>query len=421
MLLFITITLLVALWFSTQRMLFHLSRLSHAQITAILVTQIVLSIVVIAYLITWFAIRFKKDFEIEIQKKTEELQKIRDHLYTIINDSAEAIVSIDTEGKVASWNKAAEEIYGYTAKEMVGEGLEKLLPQHLIESNELEKISRECVEKGFIRSYLTERIRKDGQKIHVVITRTLLKDKNGKPIGSSAIVRDLTQLKEMETKLIESERLAAVGELAASIAHEIKNPLAGIRSASEIIADSFPKNDPKLEMLNEIIHQIDRLDRTVKDLLIFARPKPPVKVECIVNDILHRVLPLLREDPSADNIRFVSHLSDGLPPRKVDPQQIEQVFINVGLNALQAMNGSGTLTVSTYAQDSRVFIAFADTGSGIPKGIRNQIYKPFYTTKAKGSGLGLPIVKKIVTAHGGDISFQSTEGKGTTFIISFPS
>ncbi|MEW5806836.1 MAG: ATP-binding protein [Acidobacteriota bacterium] len=416
----ITISLLLSLWFYLQHILFNLRDLPVFYTHLFYGIRAVISSLAMASLVAWLAIRYRRNYEEEIRKKTEELEKVKDYLYTIINDAAEAIIGMDLNGKVTSWNKAAEQIYGYSEKEMLGKGFEKLLPEHLLKSQELEMISREVSAKGYVKSLITERIRKDGRKICVAITRTALRDKSGNPIGSSAIVRDITKLKEMETKLIESERLAAVGELAASIAHEIKNPLAGIRSASEIIVDSFPYGDPKREMTEESIHQIDRLDRTIKDLLVFAKPKAPVKEECNINDIVNRVFIVLKEDPAGENLKIETRLSENLSSRRADHQQIEQVLFNVGLNSMQAMNHHGTLTIRTYERDSKACISFTDTGTGIPENIRDQIFKPFFTTKARGTGLGLSIVKKIVASHGGEIKIETEEGKGTTFTICLP-
>ena len=416
----ITISLLLSLWFFIQHALIDLESIPVIYTHIFYGIRATISSLVMASLVAWLAVRYRRNYEAEIRAKTEELEKMRDYLYTIINDSAEAIIGMDLNGKVTSWNKAAEQIYGYSEKEMLGQGFERLLPEYLLKDQELQNISNVVAEKGFIRSFVTERITKDGRKIYVAITRTALRDKNGNLVGSSSIVRDITKIKEMENKLIESERLAAVGELAASVAHEIKNPLAGIRSASEIIRDSFQEGDPKLEMIDEIIHQIDRLDRTIKDLLIFARPKALVKEECNVNDIINRVLTLLKEDPAREGVKIETALSEKLPPIKIDHQQIEQVFFNVGLNAIQALDHHGTLTIRTYEKDSMSFISFQDTGAGIPETIRNQIFKPFFTTKVKGTGLGLSIVKKIVSSHGGEIVLESEEGKETTFTICLP-
>lgn len=416
----VAISILLSIWFFVFHFVIDISKLSHFYAYLLYGIRAIISIFVMASLVAWLAIQYKKSYEAEIQNKTEELEKTRDYLYTIINDSAEAIIGIDLDGRVTSWNKAAEQIFGYSEEEMLGQSFEKLLPEDHLKDKELEKISREVAEKGFIRSFITERIRKDGQKIYVSITRTSLRDKNGHLIGSSSIVRDITRLKEMEVKLIESETLAAVGEMAASMAHEIKNPLAGIRGGIEIMSDSFKKRDPKFGMIQETLHQIDRLDRTVKDLLIFAKPTPPNKSGWDINTIVDKVLNVLREDPAGQSIHFEILLSDNLHPVKVDPQQMEQVFFNVGLNSLQAMNHRGTLTVRTYEKFAKIYISFKDTGGGISESVRRQIFKPFFTTRSKGTGLGLSIVKKIIASHHGNIDIQSDQGNGTTFIISLP-
>ncbi len=417
----IAISILLSLWFLIGQFVLDVEELSPFHAYLFYGIRAAISSLVMGSLVAWLALKYKKNYEAEIYKKTEELGKTRDYLSTIISDSAEAIIGLDLEDRITSWNKAAEQIFGYTEEEMLGQSLEKLLSEHLLQEKELEKISKEVGEKGYIRSHNTERIKKDGQKIYVSITRTSLRDKEGNPIGSSSIIRDITRLKQMEAKLIESETLAAVGEMSASIAHEIKNPLAGIRGGIELIAESFPTKDPKAAMIQEILHQIDRLDRTVKDLLIFAKPTLPEKSQWNINTIIEKVLKVLEEDPESYNIHFERMLSNNLHPVKVDPQQMEQVFFNIGLNALQAMNHHGTLAVKTYEKFARVYISFRDNGEGISQATQKQIFKPFYTTKTKGTGLGLSIVKKIIEAHNGNVDIQSNQGNGTSFIISLPS
>jgi len=221
-----------------------------------------------------------------------------------------------------------------------------------------------------------------------------------------------------------ADRLASVGEMAAGIAHEIKNPLTGIAAAITIIKDDFPPADPRTEIVNEILEQIKRLDKTVNDLLFFGKPTPPEPTYTDLNAILKKTLMFASQHRGGKNITKQLHLQEDLPPVYVDPKQIQQVFLNLILNAVQAMQDNGVLTISSSetVRDGKTWIrvSIADTGPGIPEQILGKIFTPFFTTKAQGTGLGLAICHKLVSQHDGTISVTSEDGRGTVFTIDLP-
>jgi len=226
-------------------------------------------------------------------------------------------------------------------------------------------------------------------------------------------------------QLERADRLASVGEMAAGIAHEIKNPLAGISAAMSIIRQDFPDEDPRKEIIGEVIEQVSRLDKTVNDLLFFGKQTLPEPTYADVNDILRKTLLFARQHRGGKNIERRLELAEGLPDVYVDPKQVQQVFLNLVLNAMQAMQeGGGTLTVGSGLVDREgqqwVRVNIADTGPGIPPQIMEKLFTPFFTTKAQGTGLGLAICKKLIDQHGGTIRVESDQGKGTTFMIDLP-
>jgi signal transduction histidine kinase len=235
---------------------------------------------------------------------------------------------------------------------------------------------------------------------------------------------------EIETyhrhRLERSERLATLGELAASVAHEIKNPLAGIAGALRVLADDLPTSDPRREIMGEILAQIQRLDRTVRDLLTFARPSGPELVHCNVHTILDRVLLMLAEDPAAKGVRLIRQYQPDLPSVPVDGKQLEQVFFNLLLNAAQAMGGRGTITLTTgiratgAAAEPHLEIQMTDTGPGIPAHQLGEVFTPFFTTKSRGIGLGLSISRRIIEDHGGRITAESPPGQGASLCVCLP-
>jgi len=373
-----------------------------------------------ASLIAYLAIRHRREYETKLHAHTEALESTRDFLSRLIASSAEAIVTIDPEMRVTSWNQAAEMIYGWTADEIVGRSSRRLLPPEPEAAADFDRVDQIVRAGQAVRDHEVVRMHKDGRRLDVRITRWPIFDAAGNFLGSTGIVRDVSVLKEMEAKLVEAERLAAVGELAASIAHEIKNPLAGIRGACELLSDVFPEDDPRRELSGEVHRQIDRLDRTLRDLLLFSRP-PATRPEPVdIHAVIEHVLPVLLVDSRVRGIVVERRYADPMPEIPLDPQQMEQVFFNVLLNALQAMDFEGTLTVATEVDGGEVRVKIRDTGPGIPAEIAEKIFKPFFTTRSKGTGLGLAIVRNIVRAHGGRIQADTAPEGGAEVVLSLP-
>ena len=224
----------------------------------------------------------------------------------------------------------------------------------------------------------------------------------------------------MERRLEEVSHLANVGELAASLAHEIKNPLAGISGAIQVIGAGLDMDDPRREIIAEILSQIDRLDRTARDLLLYARPKPPALTSKDMGKVAQRTLRFLRQVPAVHRVpvRFQGLECDATA--RVDEAQIEQVLSNLIFNAVHACEADGEVVVALSVDPVRVSIEIADTGEGMTRDSLERAFEPFFTTKAKGTGLGLAICRRIVDAHEGEISIDSTEGKGTRVRVVLP-
>ncbi len=233
---------------------------------------------------------------------------------------------------------------------------------------------------------------------------------------------DIYHFNQMER----ADRLASIGEMAAGIAHEIKNPLTGIASAITIIGDDFSPSDPRKEILGEVLEQVKRMDKTVNDLLFFGRPTDPEPVCADLNTVLRKTLIFASQHRGSKGgvIEKVLDLQKDIPPVYVDPKQIQQVFLNLILNAIQAMQSGGILTIKTALihEESQQWVtaSIADTGQGIPAQILGKIFTPFFTTKAQGTGLGLAICHKLVEQQGGTIRVESEDGKGTVFYIQLP-
>ena len=224
----------------------------------------------------------------------------------------------------------------------------------------------------------------------------------------------------VEEKLTRAEHLAEIGQLAASLAHEIKNPLAGISGAIQIIRDGMLPGDPHQPVVGEILGQIKRLDATVKDLLQYARPTPPQAKRTVLSEVLARVLSLLREEPALQRIRVKCDKGTSEITVHADDSQLEQLLINLIINAAHASNDGGTIHLGFTPNADRIRIVIRDEGRGMTPEVRERAFEPFYTTKAKGTGLGLSICRRIVEAHGGDIELESAVGGGTSVIVNLP-
>ena len=355
---------------------------------------------------------------VERTRLLDALREKTEYMESVLNGSAEAIIVESPDGRIRTWNEGARRIYGYQPEEAIGRSLEMLAPEELRRSGELTRARSRVLSEGFIKDWETVQQTKDGRRITVNQTSTLLRSPQGRVIGRSIIQRDVTELKKLQQDLINTQSLAAVGELAATVAHEIKNPLAGISGAIQVFADGMPAKDSRREIIGEILDQIRRLDNTVRDLLSFARPATPSPQEVDLEETLRRAWAILSRQPGGERIRFAIEGADGLRA-VLDAPLMHQVWINLFQNAVEAMPRGGELRVRV-SRGGPLRVEVRDSGVGIDPSGLPRIFRPFYSTKTRGTGLGLAITQKIVEAHGGQIRVESDPGKGTSFFVEIP-
>ncbi len=230
-------------------------------------------------------------------------------------------------------------------------------------------------------------------------------------------IRDFER-KAMEGKLARAQHLAEIGQLAASLAHEIKNPLAGISGAIQVIGDSLTEDSPYKSIVGDILGQISRLDATVKDLLLYARPTPPERKDVKMSELVSRLISVLHEEPALRSldVRF----ADTDAVAYADERQLEQLLMNLILNAAHASTDGTAIEVEAVERADRVSLVVKDRGAGMPEDVRKKALEPFFTTKAKGTGLGLAICRRIAESHGGTIAIESHPGQGTTVTVELP-
>jgi signal transduction histidine kinase len=264
---------------------------------------------------------------------------------------------------------------------------------------------------GFLTGFLSQR--ETEQKLRYQKTAEHLEDSYGKLRAQADLIL------EIEEQLRRADRLSALGELAAGMAHEIRNPLGSIRGTAEILRDGIDPADRRHEFAGILIKEVDRLNRVVQDFLDFARPAPVERGQVDINEALQELLVLTRQQAVKSGVRV--ELAPGeLPPVPGDREQLKQAFLNLILNALQAMPAGGDLTIGTAHHNGEVRVRFADTGQGIPPESLEKIFNPFFTTRREGTGLGLAITHRIVQGHGGRIEVASRIGEGTVFTMTLP-
>ena len=264
---------------------------------------------------------------------------------------------------------------------------------------------------GFVTGFLTQRER--AQRLRYQQTAEHLEE------SYVALRRQADQMLEIEEQLRRADRLSALGELSAGIAHEIRNPLGSIRGTAEILQEAFEPTDPRYEFAQILVREVDRLDRVVQDVLTFARPAPPEESRFTVAELIEEVLTLARPPSHPGERQTDVQIADGLC-LSGHREQLKQAFLNLVLNAQQAMPDGGTLTIRGDQASDGVRLSFADTGPGIPADAVTRIFNPFYTTRRDGTGLGLAITHRIVESHGGRIEVISPPGAGATFHLWFP-
>jgi signal transduction histidine kinase len=320
------------------------------------------------------------------------------------------VVLLNREGKIIFANKASEEILEHKRDFLLGERLLSLLPQGAKELG---------IRKGDGQIFFHKK--KGGIPFKLLIVP--YHDSQGKERGQVANLQDMTQIYKMQEEILRIDRLAYLGEFSSTLAHEIRNPLAGIKTTAQALSEELGQDASKREYIDRIIKEIDRLNDLLRTFFSFAKPRQLDLTPCQIGDIVREVKGLLIKEAEKKRVTINEVYADDLPPVSLDINQMQQVFMNLFLNALDAMPIGGQLTVAADRRDSQeewIQVKIKDSGHGIAPEHLTKIFDPFFTTKSKGLGLGLAITNKIMEGHGGTIAVESAPGKGSTFILSLP-
>ena len=335
----------------------------------------------------------------------------------VVDSMANGLISLDTQGNIVTLNRQARHILALPPNASVqGKALTDALTIH--EAALLQNLA-----KG--EPVIERELRCTNAAQHTLplsLSASTLTDDDGQQLGTVLLFRDLSEVKALQEQIKRAERLAAIGQLAAGIAHEIRNPLGALKGFLQYFQRKLELQEQDRTYLAVMLNEVDRLNTVISNLLDFARPKDPVLEPCDLAELIRHVLTLLAGDLQAKQLQVENALTAPLPPMRLDCDQITQVLLNILLNAIQATAPQGQIKISVYWQTdaNRVELAISDTGKGIAPADVPKIFDPFFSTKKQGAGLGLAIAYTIIENHHGDITVESTEGQGSAFRIRLP-
>ncbi len=344
------------------------------------------------------------------------LTRIKAFSDNVVENMPIGLLAIDTDKRIVSFNQTAEWVLQVRAHEALGKKADEILPRQLeCLTGELET-EEEVIEKEI------ECPVANGRRIPMDVSVSRLEDDDGTSMGHIILFRDLTEIQELKREVERTQRLASLGRLAAGIAHEIRNPLSSIKGFATYFRERY-RDVPEDQKTAEImVQEVERLNRVIGQLLEFARPMSVRKKPTSLQTVIQHSLKMIERDAQAKNIHIRTNLSPEIQEVSIDPDRMNQVFLNLYLNGIEAMEDGGTLSVDLYSDEDRrqIKIAVSDTGTGINKEDLVHVFDPYFTTKQSGTGLGLAIVHKIIESHKGEVKVESVAGKGTTVTIILP-
>ena len=337
----------------------------------------------------------------ELAAKNQELALTNDYLNCILESMSDGVIAVDPRGIIVTFNRSARVVLGHTSERAVGRVFEDLFGRPFLAGPGVMAVLRNAT----------------GRHVRVSERDAPISDRAGRCIGHVKVFQDLTEIHALREQVRQIDRLAAIGEMAATVAHEIRNPLGGIRGFAALLARDIPEEDPRSRLVGKILAGVKNLERVVNELLAYTRPVElqiaPVKCAELVDG----ALAFLETGGRPVSVR--KRLGRDLAVL-ADADKMRQALLNILINAVQSIEGEGLITISTRAERKHVTIAVADTGCGIAAEQLNKVFSPFYSTKEKGSGLGLAVAAKIVEGHRGRIDAESKPGQGSVFRIRLP-
>ena len=354
----------------------------------------------------------------ELESRLREITSLKAYNDNVLSSMTNGLMTVDLNRNIVTVNAMAEQILGKRREEIKGLSLEEVCDDHHpLCQMMIETLSHE---KGIFHSELE--LKRGKGSLWLTTSTSLLTDGEGKKIGALAIFQDITEIKALEERLRQADRLAALGTLSAGLAHDIKNPLSAIKTFVQLL----PKKVESLSFMEKfnvtVPREIDRINQLVEDLLELTRKRVRPSVDIDVNRLILQIIDLHGEEMERRHIVFENHMNEALPPIHGDSETLYRAFSNLLINAIQAMPNGGSFYISSELDHfcSIVNITFKDTGMGMDEETLKSLFNPFFTTKDKGVGLGMALVRKIIEDHRGTIEVMSEKGIGTAFLLGLP-
>ncbi len=353
-----------------------------------------------------------------------------EYMGSLVENAGDGIISISKDWTIMSMNQQAEDIFGYSKSEAIGQDIGIIAPQDKITDEKQLLLDKVILNGQVIKDFETERIKKDGKKVAANVTISPIKDQSGSIIGASEIFRTLTEDDFMRKRVSQFEKLISLGKLAAETAHQVNSPLGAVMGRIQLVLKNLDKLDKEMlrKNLKQMMTGCDHIRTAIGSLLDYSR-RVVIKKHVDINSIIEDALIMMSPRLMMEKISVHKSLTENLPKILEIGGELIHVLVSIISNAIDAMDKGGRIEVTTdIDKDSeinsgdRIRVTIIDTGQGISEQNIERIFTPFFTTKdkGKGTGLGLPIVKRIVSLHKGDIKVLSKINEGTSFILSFP-
>ena len=343
------------------------------------------------------------------------LDRVKSYTQYVVESMANGLISLDANGVVTAINPAAAELIDISRAKTQGLSFDSLLPEYT------DEIRSVLWDDSTILNRAMEYKRPDGSLIPMSLSATQVKDSSGNSLGAVILLNDLREIRELHERARRAEHLASIGRMAATVAHEIRNPLSSIRGLAQYFAANVRGRDPEEQTYAQtMVEESDRLNTVVSELLKYARPLELNLEETSIRTLFEDTVKMLETEERRIEIEQI--VEPDIPTVQVDRERLLQVLLNLTQNSMAAMPDGGRLTLRAkwLTEPQSVLLAVEDTGAGISKQDMPRLFEPFFTTRTHGTGLGLAIVRKIVDAHNGKINVKSEEGKGTTVTLTIP-